>query len=176
MAEQVLEQLKKKLIQPVKLSEKEIEKFKEIFEELYSFIDSLEQKTLGLDRDEAYRYVDILLRKISEVELEFKTPGVTPKKIPISDPKTVSIPLEPFPDGYFRQLFDQLNTHERNIANKLDCIKLALHFEETGESKPEAPLCRECTLDAMKSCIANEDPSIIDEMDRDLRQAGAQRV
>lgn len=172
------ENLKTELMQPVKLSETERQKFKEIFEKIRKIIDQKEIKVLEMDKDDAYRYMQIFLTKFSRVESEF-TGEITrePEKEEIrtetlEKKKPLKKPVIKHEPGAFRKMYDKLTQRQRDVANRsLDCIKNALAFEESGEAPPEEVLCNDCSYKAMIACITTEDPSIKDEMDLELEKA-----
>jgi len=170
------DQLQKMLEQPVKLSEKEQEKITEIFLELNVILSDLKNEILQMDREEAFRYMEIILQKFSAAKADFEN-GIKPetkKHHPRPEPKTV----EPtHPKGYFLEMYNQLTTHQKDIAERtLDCVKTAFQLIESEEGAPEEALCPDCNLEAMINCINTEDPSIRDEMDEDLaRQRAAHR-
>jgi len=163
------EELQTKLEMPVKLSDKEKEKISEIFENLNTVLADLEATILDMDRDDAYRYMQIILQKFVEAKRAFEE-GKEPelednrvKVLPKAEPKAIK------PAGFFMEMYDQLTTHQKEVAQRsLDCVKTALQLIESGEAPPEQVLCDECDLDAMKKCISTEDPKNKDEMDKGI--------
>ena len=162
------EQLRIKLEKPVKLSETEIKKIDEIFTDFIKILGDVRNEVLAMDQPYAYRYMEILLKKFIETKAEFEGKIVTQAGPRPTAPPIIRVERKP---GDFREYFDQLTLEQQEIAQrKLDCVKSALKLEEAGEN-PSAPLCADCSLEAMMNCIRLEDPSIRDEMDVDLEKA-----
>jgi len=163
------DELQKKLERPVNLSEKESEKIIEIFKDLRALLNSLEKDILEMDRDNAFRYMEILIKKFSESQTAFNegTAHGNGNLKPVE--RKLSQVLKP--SGTFSGIYNELKAHEKGIAGRtLDCVKMALQLIEDGDI-PEQVLCQECSLEAMRNCINTEDPNVKDEMDEDLRNA-----
>lgn len=162
------EELQIKLEMPVKLSDNEKEKISEIFENLNTVLADLEATILDMDRDDAYRYMQIILQKFVEAKRAFeegKEPEPENHRVKVlakGEPKAIK------PAGFFMDMYDQLTIHQKEVAQRsLDCVKTALQLIESGEA-PEQVLCDECDLEHMKKCISTEDPNVKDEMDKGI--------
>lgn len=166
------EELKKELIEPVKLSDTERKKFKDIFTKIHEVIEDTESKVLEMDRDKAYRYMEIFLEKFSVVEKEFQDPKKERPTQREPEPEREIVPKpEAHKEGFFLEIFNKLTAKQQRVArDSLDCVKTAFSFIESGEAPPEAVLCPHCNYEEMIKCIIIEDPSIKDEMDQDLEK------
>ena len=163
------DELQKKLERPVNLSEKESEKITDIFKDLSTLLNTLEKEILEMDRDNAFRYMGILIKKFSESKSAFEGAAVG-GKLSATEPKKQAQTQILKPEGYFNEIYNQLKPHEKGIANRaLDCVKTALQLIESGEAPPEQVLCPECDLAAMRKCIGIEDPNVKDETDEELK-------
>jgi len=162
------DELQKKLERPVNLSEKESEKIIDIFKDLSTLLNILEKEILEMDRDNAFRYMEILIKKFSESKSAFDESATVGGNLSSIEPKKPAQVLKP--EGYFNEIYNQLKPHEKGIANRsLDCVKTAVQLIESGKGPPEQVLCPECDLATMRKCIGVEDPNVKDETDEELK-------
>jgi len=167
-----------KLDEPVTLSDKEKEKIKDIFKELSGLLDEKEAEVLDMTRDDAYKYMRLLLRNFSYTDSQFEgVTGEVESEVNETRPRPTGprVIKKVHPDGFFRSIYDALNGNKRIIADKLDCVKTALAIEESGDGRPEDALCGDCSLEMMQRCINVEDPTVVDEMDQELSKAASAR-
>ena len=163
-SEKKLKEIKLSIELPVKLSEVEKEKFTETFNALKGWLDDGLDTVLGMDRDAAYRYVDLLLKGLQKVDVDFvavvipeskELDSVKPEK---EEPVPVPVvrPTKEQVDGWL----DELTPKAKIVASEhLDCIKQYLD--------PENPagidiICPYCSMEKMVQCIRDEDPSFED--------------
>lgn len=182
--------LQEELARPVKLSELEKEKLRSVFEEVRQLLDENLEIIIEADRDDAYRYANLLIQAFNQAESDYADgvgveeveegdhmpprgirPPVNLERPAVGSPSRVGIDLGERPD--FHGILGQLNEKEREKATTLlDCVKTGLELEGMGED-PSKALChgldRHCSVEEMRNCIGIEDPSVMDEMDRDLQ-------
>jgi len=144
-----LEQIKKDIAIPVKLSDNEKEQIKRAFQAIREMLEDSEKTVIDMNRDEAYRYINLIIGGLQGADVNF-IGGVKTKEI-LVDPKQKTGP-SPRPD--YEKLLEQLEPEERKKAEYLECLT---NFKETGIDA----VCPECTLEKMKTCIKSSDPSII---------------
>lgn len=156
---------------PVKLSEIEKDKFKKVFEGLKDWLDGTHDIIIEKDRDEAYRYLRLLLGSLTKVDVDFvarATPSTKAKAevdvlsevAPIEEeaPEPVIRPTEEQVDGWLEQMSPKVR---RKAITLVDCLKQYLDPEsEVGIDI----ICSECSLEKMEQCIRIADPSITDSM------------
>jgi len=154
---------------PVKLSESEKEKFKEVFEGLKDWLDGTHDVVVEKDRDEAYRYLRLLLAALAKLDADFIAgarasaepeakvdvlSGVAPIEEKPSEP--VVRPTREQVDGWLNQMSPEIRA---KAATLLDCLKQYLDPEsEVGIDI----ICSFCSLEKMERCIRDEDPTITD--------------
>ncbi len=187
--------LQEELERPVKLSNTEKEKLRNIFKQVHDLLDENLEQILEASRDDAYRYANLLIQAFNQADADYAdgvqvvesdrkpTPDVVEDEeeeterisvnleLPIAQAERATIELGPRPD--FHKILGQLSEREREKARRLlDCVRSGLALEEMGED-PSQSLChgldRHCSVEEMKACLRTEDPSILDEMDRDLQ-------
>ena len=161
-----LEELKAKLKIPPKLSDTEKEKFTEIFEGLQLLLKETLEVVLGLNKDDAYKYLNLLVAGLQKVDLDYEA-GVEPI-VAINEEKGPNESIRPSgrdalevarPKGAvvkpdFISFTKELDVHQKDVANRaLDCFK---QYEEVGDDI----ICPDCSLERMVACIRAEDPSI----------------
>lgn len=160
--------LEESLGAPVKLSEKEKEKFGRVFEGLKEWLDDAQEVILKKDRDAAYRYLRLLLLALTKVDVDFLA-GV---KVTMEDGELVS-PIEDLeeklPEPVVRPTKEQVDGWLGQMPAKmkqkaimlLDCLKQ--YCDPESEVDIDI-ICNHCTPEEMEQCIRNADPSITDSM------------
>lgn len=145
---------------PVRLSDVEKEKFTETYESLKVWLDDSLKAVLEMPRDAAYRYIDLLIRGLTKVDVDFVA-GVDNTK----RSKGPEEPEEPFVpvvkptkeevDGWISELTPEVRT---KAAETVDCLKQYLDPDGPGMEV----ICPHCTKEALEQCIRDADPSIED--------------
>lgn len=176
-----LDELRKKLKTPPKLSDTEKEKFTEIFEGLQLVLKETLEAVLDMDKDDAYKYLNLLVAGLQKVDVDYEA-GVEAKlaineeKGPIESPESNGLPEKARPTGPvvkpdFISFTKDLTQHQLDLGYRvLDCFK---QFEEVGDDI----VCPDCSLERMVACIRAVDPTInpaddiIKEVD-EARRAG----
>lgn len=149
-----LEQIKKDIAVPVKLSDNEKEQIRKAFQAIRSMLEGSETSVLDMDRDEAYRYVNLIIIGLQQADVNFiggqksKEPLINSNGEPVK-----KVRGEPALRPNYEGLLEQLEPEERKKAEYLEC------FTSFKESGIEA-ICPECTSEKMKTCIKTYDPSI----------------
>jgi len=164
-SEKKLKKIQLSIESPVKLSDVEKEKFTETFNALKGWLDDGLNTVLGMDRDAAYRYIDLLLKGLQKVDIDFVA-VVMPESKELDSVKPVDAQEEPEPDPVVRPTKEQvdgwlaaLTPKAKIIANEhLDCIKQYLDPEGPGIDI----ICSHCSKDELAQCIRNADPSFED--------------
>ena len=159
---------------PVDLSDVEKERFNKIFEALKEWLDDARIVVLEKDRDEAYRYVNLLIAHLQRVDLDFVA-AVEPPQDPLDagghtgvdlsikgPPKRIRSrvvrPTKEQVDGWLSKMIPSMREKAPMI---LECLKQYLDPEgDVGI----AVICNDCSPDRMVACIQAEDPSIVDSM------------
>lgn len=179
-ASEKLKILEESLGVPVKLSEDEKDKFKGVFEGLKDWLDGTHDVVIEKDRDEAYRYLRLLLATLAKVDVDFIGGVIPPTKIgedvllevaPIEEEplKPVIRPTKEQVNGWIDQMTPEIRMKATTL---LDCLKQYLDPEsEVGIDI----ICNVCSLEKMERCIRDEDPTITDSMTvfMDFQQAGS---
>ena len=179
--------LREDLEVPSKLSEIEKEKITAVFERAQQLLNENLEIILGLERDEAYRYTDLILQSLMTADTNFiagvEAPSFVEKEVTalepiIGSPQTSEPPkdLELGPKPDIHEILEDLTVGERGKAKHLlDCVKSALKLYEDGDPRYNDPLCygpdRICNANEMRKCIRTEDPTLEDDMDTDLKAA-----
>ena len=171
-SEKKLKEIQQTLGLPVKLSDVEKEKFTKTFGSLKTWMDDGLEAVLKMDRDQAYRYIKLLIDGLVKVDVDFVAgvdtrpePGVEPV-IPLENIEQPVEPAEPITpvvrptkeqvDGWL----DNLMPKAKIIANEhLDCIKQYLDPEDSAGL---TVICNDCSMEKMAQCIRDEDPSFED--------------
>ena len=183
-----LDEIMAKLNKPLMLSDLEKAQFHEMFIGLGEWLAATEKSICGMERTEAYRYIEVLTDQLKQVEsifsgdggnlisskkelyepeLEEVPPTPAPKRgknnsvnldLPTSPPRSKNtLPQKRVSEGEFRRWFNSLSEKEQGIARRsLDCVK---NFFNDKSADKTGPLCVECSLQALKQCIRNEDPT-----------------
>jgi len=161
----LLAKLNETLSKPVKLSDTEKEKVKQVFTLIHDWISSNEKEILELDAVEAYRRIGILNTQISAAQnawLNPKVQNVISLDSPVIVPEGGEDPLR-FPvvtpsvapsAETFQKWLNALPAKAQGIAARLDCVKDFQDPEIGAEI-----LCSTCTEAELMQCIRNEDPS-----------------
>jgi len=169
--------LQEELDIPVKLSETERDKIKELFKTMHGLLDDDLEIILDLDRDDAYRYTDLIIQGFMTADINFIA-GVEveeglakPKE---EKTKEEAVEMGPRPD--LHEILGELTEGERGKAKHLlDCVKIAVQLQEEGDPRYNEALCygldRVCNAEEMRKCIRTEDPTVEDPMDKDLKAA-----
>lgn len=155
---------------PVDLSDVEKERFNKIFEALKEWLDDARIVVLEKDRDEAYRYVNLLIAHLQRVDLDFVA-AVEPPQDSLDAGVDLSIkgpprrirsrvvrPTKEQVDGWLSNMIPSMREKAPMI---LDCLKQYLDPESDVNI---AVICNDCSPDRMVACIQAEDPSIVDSM------------
>lgn len=142
---------------PVRLSDVEKEKFIETFDSLKVWLDDGLKSVLKMNRDSAYRYIDLLIKGLTKVELDFVAgvelrPPEERREVP---PVPVVKPTKEEFDGWLSELTPEARTKG---AELVDCLKQYLGPDSPGIDV----VCPHCTKEELEQCIRNADPSIED--------------
>lgn len=158
---------------PVKLSEPEKEILTNIISTLKEGLDQVLGEALKMPRDEAFKKINSYVQALIDAPATKKkvVEGVE-VKAEIEEEK----PQKPMEHPNLEDLLKELPQDKQSRARVvLGCIKLYNKLEEEGEDGRQA-LCPECTPEKMLECINTEDPQVVDELDKELREAGVVRV
>lgn len=148
---------------PIDLSEPEKERLTQIIELMKDSLDKVLEDALSKPRDEAFKTVSGYLIAmqgggkfggIDEIKSEMKPPAK-----PVIHPKLEDI---------FAVLPENVCAGARR---HLSCVKSYAKLEEEGENGSQV-LCPDCTPEKMIVCLRVEDPTIVDDLDEELRKAG----
>lgn len=164
-SEKKLREIQLSIESPVKLSDVEKEKFTETFSALKGWLDDGLDTVLGMDRDAAYRYVDLLLKGLQKVDVDFVA-VVMPESKELDSVKPVDTQEEPRPDPVVKPTVEQVDKWIAALTPKakitasehLDCIKQYLDPEGPGIDV----ICPYCSMEKMVQCIRDEDPTFED--------------
>lgn len=162
---------------PVKLSEPEKENLKEIISLLKSLLDEILEEAITKSRDDAFMLVNsyVLAMEQADQSQQIDTTEAKQKVEPDESEPIKKPPAEPVVHPKLNDLFDGLpDEMSRKARELLTCVKTCLRLEEKGEDGSQV-LCPECTPEKMIACIRAEDPTIVDELDEELKQAGVVR-
>lgn len=168
-SEKKLKKIQLSIELPVKLSDVEKEKFTETFSSLKIWMDDTLEAVLKMNRDQAYRYIKLLIDGLVKVDVDFVA-GVDTRPelevepvIPLENIEQPAEPIIPVVRPTKEQVdkwIDALTPKAKIIASEqLDCIKQYLD--------PENPagidiICPYCSMEKMIQCIRDEDPSFED--------------
>lgn len=148
---------------PIDLSEPEKERLTQIIKLMKGSLDKVLEDALSKPRDEAFKIVSRYLIAMQEggdggkIKSEKK-----PQAEPIVHPKLEDI---------FAVLPEDICAGARR---RLSCVKSYMKLEEGGEDGGQV-LCPDCSPEKMIVCLRVEDPTIVDELDEELRKAGVIR-
>lgn len=159
---------------PVDLSEVEKERFNNLFEALKGWLDDARDVVLEKERDEAYRYVNLLIAHLQRVDVDFVAAVEPPqdpldagghtgidlsiKRPPVRVRSRVVRPTKEQVDGWLANMIPAMREKAPVI---LACLKQYLDPEsDVGLDV----ICPDCSPDRMVACIRAEDPSIVDSM------------
>lgn len=170
MAELLRDKLQKisdKVKEPPKLTVEEKENFNEIFERIKGWLDDALEVVLEKDREEAYRYLNLLVAGLTKVDVDYIAGVVPPtaKKeendaVEIIAPgggdeqKNVASSKNPVVKPDLLELINQLPSKEQSIARRLDCYRT---YEELENNEAT---CNDCGLEKLIECIRIIDPTI----------------
>lgn len=163
-SEKKLKEIRMSIELPVKLSDVEKEKFTETFNALKGWLDDGLNTVLEMDRDAAYRYINLLLKGLQKVDVDFVA-VVMPEESDLV--KQVDAQEEPAPVPVVRPTKEEIDGWIDNLTPKakimasehLDCIKQYLDPEDDAGI---AIFCNDCSMEKMAQCIRDEDPSFED--------------
>jgi len=179
--------LEKTLGEPVKLSEEEKEKIKDIFSSLHGALDETEEIILELNRDESYRPIHILMTQMKQAYRRFEAKpefreikrgeqgkqvveqtqelgeGETPS---LSDQEPAEPKVKPTEEE-FKQWIEDLPDAEKQLAARLDCVKFFRNPPE-GANRMDA-VCVECTAEEVLRCARRENPDYTDPSTKMIR-------
>lgn len=158
---------------PVKLSELEREKFNKTFEALKEWLEDSRVSNIGKNRDEAYRYVDLLIGHLQMVDVDYiagasrATPIVAPSAVepgkvePEGEPHAIkSLPhIRPTAeqvDGWLEDMNPQIRS---KVTRLLDCFK---QYLDPDSESGIAVICDRCSPEEIVKCLRIADPSIED--------------
>jgi len=149
---------------PIDLSDPEKERLTQIIELMKGSLDKVLEDALSKPRDEAFKTVSRYLFAMQdggkvggEIKSEMKPPAE-----PVIHPKLEDI---------FAVLPENVCAGARR---RLSCVKSYMKLEEDGEDGSQV-LCPDCSPEKMVVCLRVEDPTIVDELDEELRKAGVIR-
>lgn len=141
--------------EPIKLSEIEKEKFQKAFDQIKELMDENLELVLKMDRDEAYLYLNLMLKSFEDAEKDFvdrrqrRTLSLKPR-----GPDREDEPGGPVEKPDFEAILDKLTPEEREKAeNLLACVK---QYFEIGDEI----VCSDCSVERIRACMRSEDPSI----------------
>jgi len=160
---------------PIELSEPEKEILTKIITTLTEGLEQVLEEALELPRDEAFKKINTYvyaLIKATHPDAPSIEEGIEPETKP-EKPKTPPKPvIHPKLENLLKELPDDKQSRALTV---LSCIKAHNKLEEEGEDGNQA-LCHECTPKKMLACITVEDPRIVDEIEKELREAGVVRA
>jgi len=149
---------------PIDLSAPEKERLTQIIELMKESLDKVLEDALSNPRDEAFKTVSsylIAMQEGGKVGEEIKS-EMKPPAEPIIHPKLEDI---------FAVLPEDICAGARR---HLSCGQTYMNLEEDGEDGSQV-LCPDCSPEKMIICLRVEDPTIVDELEEELRQAGVIR-
>jgi len=158
-----LDEISEKIKEPPKLSSEEKKNFTEIFTVLKGWLEDSLVVILEKNRDEAYRYMNLLIAGLKKVDLDYIAGVVPPEaKIEEDDPDKIIDPMQvlapneakkPVVKPDLMELVSQLPPKERGMASRLDCCK----SYEDGDNEAT---CTDCSLEKLIECVRIIDPTI----------------
>ena len=148
---------------PIDLSEPEKERLTQIIGLMKDSLDKVLEDALSKPRDEAFKIVSRYLIAMQEGS---KVGEVGPKIKPPAEPI-----VHPRLEDIFAVLPEDLCAGARR---HLSCVKSYTKLEEDGEDGSQV-LCPDCSPEKMIICLRVEDPTIVDDLDEELRKAGVIR-
>lgn len=167
-SEKKLKEIQQTLGRPVKLSDVEKEKFTKTFSSLKTWMDDGLEVVLKMDRDQAYRYIKLLIDGLVKVDVNFVAGVDTRPKskdgkiIPLQDIEQPAEPIIPVvrpTKEQFDGWLEELTPNARRKAIELvDCVKQYLDPDGPGMDI----ICSHCSKDEVAQCIRNADPSFED--------------
>jgi len=180
--EEKLKEAQELAAKPIDLSEPEKEKLTQIIELIKEGLDGVLKDALSKTRDEAFEIIRgylIAMQKGGSIGLDegpthdrenSRVNELIPEEELAEKPPTKPI-VHPQLDDIFAGLPEDLRRRAREL---LSCVKSYVRLEEAGEDGSQV-LCPDCTPAKMIECIRVEDPTVIDELDEELRKAGVVR-
>ena len=177
--EDKLLKIKEDMGAPVKLSDVEKEKFNTTFEELKGWLDDAKNSILGKDRDDAYRYFNLLIAHLQMVDVDYMagasratvvvapSVGSTEKQgqessteleapehniesLPVVRPTAEQV------DGWLGDMNPQVRS---KLTRLLTCFKQYLDPDSTVGIDI---ICSHCSPAEIAKCIIIADPKIVD--------------
>lgn len=171
--EDKLKEAKKLGKEPAKLSEPEKENLTGIIAILKEILDEVLIKALEMPKDDAFKFVRAYTTAIEYAETNLSRPDFKPPDETEESEEIVR--LEPVEHPKLEKVLAGLSEESQRKARELlTCVKTYLRLEEKGEDGSEA-LCPDCTPERVIECIRVEDPTVVDELDKELRAAGVIR-
>ncbi len=161
-----LKGLEESLGAPVKLSDKEKEKFKEVFDGVKEWVDDAHDGATEMNQDEAYRYLRLLLSALKKVDADFKAGAKAKEAAPLSDLTPIEEeplkPVEPIIRPTKEQVDEWLGQMTPEARAKvealLSCMKQYLDPEGPGIKI----ICNFCNKEKIVRCLKDADPTITD--------------
>jgi hypothetical protein len=182
-----LDEIMAKLNKPLMLSDLEKAQFHEMFTGLGEWLTATEKNVFGMERTEAYRFIEVLTDQLKQVESIYAGNGGDLIKVKPDEPEVEKVPPTPEPkrgkrqsvnlnpptapplsnkkippqkrvtEGEFRNWFNSLSDKEQSIARR--SLDCVKNFFNDKSADKVGPICVKCNLKALKQCIRNEDPS-----------------
>lgn len=181
--EEKLKEAQELAAKPIDLSEPEKEKLTQIIELIKEGLDGVLEDALSKTRDEAFDIIRgylIAMQKGGSIGLDEgpthdREDSRVDELIPEEELAEKKPPTKPIVHPQLDDIFAGLPEDLRRRARELlSCVKSYVRLEEEGEDGSQI-LCPDCTPDKMIECIRVEDPTVIDELDEELRKAGVVR-
>jgi len=184
--EEKLKEAQELAAKPIDLSEPEKEKLTQIIELIKEGLDGVLEDALSKTRDEAFDIIRgylIAMQRGGTIEPDSIDEGPTHDRensrvdelIPEEELAEKKAPAKPIVQPQLEDIFAGLPEDLRRRARELlSCVKSYVRLEEEGEDGSQV-LCPDCNPAKMIECIKVEDPTVIDELDEELRKAGVVR-
>lgn len=184
--------LEKALGEPVKLSEEEQKKIKEVFCSLHGALDETEEMILHLNRDEAYRRTQILMTQIKQAYRRFEAqPGETPfsdqgpefREVKsrrgeqgdqvvedgpeLNEGETPSLSGQEAAEPKVKPTEEEFGAWLEDLPEKAKQLAAGLECVQFFRNPPEGAdrmdaICPECTAEELLRCARREDPDYTD--------------
>ncbi|GAH40791.1 unnamed protein product [marine sediment metagenome] len=172
--EEKLKEAQELAAKPIDLSEPEKEKLTRIIELMKGGLNGVLEDALSKPRDEAFEIIRRYLIAIQEGGSigSDSIDEIMPQEKPPAERKPPAKPIvHPQLDDILTGLPEDMRRKAREL---LPCVKSYISLEEEGENGSQV-LCPDCNPEKMIVCLRAEDPTIVDEMDEELRKAGVVR-
>ncbi len=158
---------------PVELSDPEKEILTNIVSTLKEVLDQVLEEALKLPRDDAFKKISSYVQALIDAPLARQAVIEKAVEESVEEEKKPQKPMEhPVLEEILKELPEKKQSRARIVLN---CIKLYNKLEAEGEEGRQA-LCPECTPEKMLECINVEDPRVVDQIDKELQDAGVLRV